>query len=74
MGNDAYKRAVLVVDHIRAKSIFLLIAFANLGFHPRLDLGHGLVECFTDQFLYDFVGFCSRQRVQKRPGSIFYLA
>jgi hypothetical protein len=41
----------LRVDHVRASSIFLLIAFANLGFHPSLDLCHGLVECFTDQFL-----------------------
>jgi hypothetical protein len=50
----------LRVDYVRARAIFLLIAFANLGFHPGLDLRHGLVECFTDQFFDDLVAVYSQ--------------
>jgi AAA domain len=50
----------LRVDYVRARAIFLLIAFANLCFHPGLDLRHGLVECFTDQFFDDLVAVYSQ--------------
>src|ERR1700736_61557 len=63
----------LRVDYVRARAIFLLIAFANLGFHPGLDLRHGLVECFTDQFFDDVVAVYSqveRDRLWHTKGKI----